>query len=215
MKRSLFCISLGVAAIGTLFVSAARAEDNAMEALKKAQKAQLEAPASRMKMISTDADNKISTMTMEFVKPDMMHWRMEENNQVKMEMWSDGKKTFVRHGPGGEVKEAPLSMSAMLAQARESAAVEKLIAMAKELAFVGHENVNGTPASVYTFKTEMMGLNSATKLWISDVDNRPLKSEGETHGEIKIGAGPGRKTNKKSVMTYEYDPSIKIVVPAN
>ena len=213
MKRYLFCISLATAAVGTLFISTARAEDDAKEALKKAQKAQLDAPASRMKMISTDAENKLSTMTIEFVKPDMMYWKMEENSQVKMEMWSDGKKTFMRHGPDGEIKEAPMNMSALITQARQSGSLEALIGMAKELKFVGHEKVNGTSASVYTFKTAIMGLDSVAKIWISDADNRPLKSESETHGELKIGSGPGRTTNKKSAITYEYDPSIKVVMP--
>jgi outer membrane lipoprotein-sorting protein len=213
MKRFLLCLSLVVTAIGTPFICAAQAEANAMEALKRAQKAQIDAPACRMKIISTDAENKSSTMTLEFVKPDLMHWKMEENSQVKMEMWSDGKKTFMRKGSAGEIKEAPLNMSAMITKARESASVQALMGMAKELKFVGHEAVSGTPASAYTFKTEMMGLNSAVKLWISDVDNRPLKSEGETHGEIKIGTGPGRATNKKSVTTFEYDPSIKVIMP--
>ncbi len=73
--------------------------------------------------------------------------------------------------------------------------------------------MNGASASIYTFKTEMMGLATTSKLWISDADNRPLKGEGETHGELKMGAGPGHASNKKSLTTFEYDLAIKIVVP--
>ena len=63
MKRSLFFSSLAVASIGMLFISVAQAGDGPMEALKKAQKAQLDAPASRMKVITTDDNNKTSTVT--------------------------------------------------------------------------------------------------------------------------------------------------------
>ena len=131
-----------------------------------------------------------------------------------MEMWFDGKKTFMRHGPSGEIREVPSTMSAMIAQAREQASVNALLGMAKEAKFVGHDNVNGAPASIYSFKTEMAGFTTTSKLWISDADSRPLKAEGETHGELKIAAGPEHATNKKSLTTFEYDASIKIVVPA-
>jgi outer membrane lipoprotein-sorting protein len=216
MKRSLLYFSLAALATGTIFNPVLRAEEDAKEVLKKAQKAQLDAPACRIKIISTDTgNNKSSTMTIEFVKPDLIHWKMEEKDQVRMEMWSDGKKTSMRQGPGAEVKDAPLNMSAMLTKARESASMDALIGMTREFKFVGHENVSGLPASVYTFKSEILGLNSTTKLWVSETDNRPLKAEGETHGEIKMGSGPGHATNKRSVTTYEYDPSIKIIVPAH
>ena len=51
-------------------------------------------------------------------------------------------------------------------------------------------------------------MDSSVKLWISDTNPRPLKSEIETHREMK--AAP---VHKKTVVTYEYDPSMKIVVP--
>jgi hypothetical protein len=215
MRRLLFCISLAAAAIGTLLTSAARAGDDPMDAIKKAQKAQTEAPSCRVKVISTDIDSqKPSTIIMELVKPDLLHFRMEDNGQAKMEMWSDGKKTFMRHGPSGEIKEMPSSMSAIIAQAREQTSMNALLGMAKEVKFVGHENVNGTSASIYSFKTEIAGFTTTSKLWISDADSLPLKAEGETHGELKIDAGPGHATNKKSLTTFEYDASIKIIVPA-
>jgi outer membrane lipoprotein-sorting protein len=208
MKRSLFCSSLAVAAIGILFISAARAGDDPMEALKKAQKAQLDAPASRMKVITTDDNSKTSSVTIELVKPDMLHWTTEDNGQVTVEMWADGQKTYMRPGSAGEIRESPINISSLITQARQSNTLDALIAMAQDLKFVGHENVNGAPASIYTFKSTAMSLDSSVKLWISDADNLPLKSEAESHRTLK-----GHTTSKKAVTTFEYGPSIKIIVP--
>jgi outer membrane lipoprotein-sorting protein len=214
MKCSLSCLALAVGT-GIIFTAVASAADDPVETIRKAQKAQTEASSCRVKVMSTDLDSqKASTIILETVKPDQVHFRMEDNGQAKMEMWSDGKKTFMRNGPSGEIKELPASMSAMIAQAREQTSINALLDMAKDIKFVGHENVNGASASIYIFKTEMMGFATTSKFWISDADNRPLKAEGETHGELKIGAGPGHVSNKKSLTTFEYDLAIKIVVPA-
>ena len=209
MKRSLFFSSLAAVSIGILFISAAQAGDDPMEALKKAQKAQLDAPASRMKVVTTDDNNKTSTVTIELVNPDMLHWTTENDGQVAMEMWADGKKTYMRQGPGGEIHESPINISSLITQARQSNTLETLVAAAQDLKLAGHENVNGAPASIYTFKSTAMGLDSSVKLWVSDRDNLPLKSEADIHRELK-----GHTTSKKSVTTFEYGPSIKIVVPA-
>ena len=209
MKRSLFCSSLAVASIGMLFVSAAQAGDSPMEALKKAQKAQLDAPASRMKVITTDDNNKTSTVTIEMVQPDMLHWTTENDGQLAMEMWADGKKTYMRQGPGGDIRESPINISSLITQARQSNALETLVAAAQDLKLAGHEDVNGAAASIYTFKSTAMGLDSSVKLWVSDRDNLPLKSEADTRRELK-----GHTTSKKSVTTFEYGPSIQIAVPA-
>ncbi len=209
MTRSLFCISLAVAAAGTFGISAVRAEDNPMEALKKAQKAQLAAPASRMKVITTDDNSKTSTVTIEMVQPNMLHWSTENDGQMAMEMWADGTKTFMRQGPAGEIHESPIDLNSLMTQARQSNILETLVAAAQDLKLAGHEELNGTPASIYTFKSTAMGLNSSVKLWVSDRDSLPLKSEADTSRELK-----GHTTSKKSVTTFEYGPSIKIVVPA-
>jgi outer membrane lipoprotein-sorting protein len=209
MKRSLFFSSLAVTSIGMLFISAAHAGDDLMEALKKAQKAQLDAPAFRMKIVTTDDNNKTSTVTIELVKPDMLHWATEDDGKMTVEMWADGKKTYMRQGPAGEIHESPINISSLITQARQSNTLETLIAAAQDLKFVGHENVNGAPASIYTFKSTAMGLDSSVKLWVSDADNLPLKSEADTRRELK-----GHTTSKKSITTFEYGPSIKIIVPA-
>lgn len=209
MKRSLLCYSLAFTALGTFLGSTARAEENPMEALKNAQKTQLDVPAFRVKMASTDSNTKTSGMTIELVKPDMLYWKSEENGQVTVEMWSDGKKTYMRQGPTGEIQTAAMEIGSLVTQARQVNPLETLVTKASELKFIEHEEVNGVGASVYTFKSLLMNMDSSVKLWISDADHRPLKAEIDTHRELK--AAPVRK---RTVITYDYDPSIKIVVPA-
>jgi outer membrane lipoprotein-sorting protein len=208
MKRSLFVSSLAVISLGVVFISAAQAGDSPMEALKKALKTQLDAPASRMKVITTDDNNKTSTVTIEMVQPNMLHWTTENDGTVAMEMWADGKKTFMRQGPGGEIRESPIDLNSLNTQARQSNTLETFIAAAQDLKLAGHEEVNGAPASIYTFKSAAMGLDSTVKLWVSDANNLPVKSEADIHRELK-----GHTTSKRSVTTFEYGPSIKIVVP--
>ena len=211
MKRSLLCSSLALAVIGTFLTPAARAEEDVTEALKKAVQAQLDAPAFRMRSVSTDiTSNKTSAVTVELVKPNLLYWKSEENAQVTMEMWSDGKKTYMRQGPAGEIRPAAMDINSLITQARQVNPLETLITKAKDLKFVGNEEVNGVRASVYTFKSLLTGMDSSAKLWISDAESRPLKSETETHRDLK--AAP---VHKKTVITYEYDPSIKIVVPGS
>jgi hypothetical protein len=143
------------------------------------------------------------------VQPNMLHWTTENDGKVAMEMWADGKKTVMRQGPGGEIRESPIELNSLITQARQSNTLETFIAAAQDLKMVGHEDVNGAPASIYTFKSTAMGLDSSVKLWVSDANNLPLKSEADTHRELK-----GHTTSKRSVTTFEYGPSIKIVVPA-
>lgn len=179
-----------------------------MEALVNAQKTQLDAPAFRMKMASTDNETKTSGMTIELVKPDLLYWKSEENGQVTVEMWSDGKKAYMRQGPTGEIQTAAMEISSLVTQALQVNPLETLVTKAHDLKFVEHEEVNGVATSVYSFKSLLMNMDSSVKLWVSDSDHRPIKSEIETHRELK--AAP---VHKKTIITYDYDPSIKIVVP--
>ena len=177
-----------------------------------AMKAQNDAPAYRMKMVSTDNNTKaVTTITLESVAPDSMHLKTEGGPQ-QMEVITDGKRTLMSQGSGG-LQEAPAQMGAMIGQARKSATMETMIKSAKDVKVAGHEAVNGVPATIYTFDTDMMGLHSANKLWVSDKDHRPLKSEGEAKGEMSMGGQPGQKVDQMVSIAYDYDPSIKIVLP--
>lgn len=173
-----------------------------------AMKAQNDAPAYRMTMSSADTNTNASTsIILESVKPDGMHLKSVAGGKVAMEMMTDGKRTLMSQA-GGELQEAPPAVAAMITQAKQTATMEAMIGQAKDIKMVGHETVNGTPTSVYTFATDMMGINSTNKLWVSDKDHRPLKSEGEGHGEMA-----GQKVDQKVTVAYDYDPSIKIVLP--
>lgn len=207
MKRSLSCSLLAIAAFGVTCLGTARADEDAKEALKAAQKAQDEAPAYRMKIVSS-ANDKTNAMTVDMVKPDSVYWKTEDNGQVSVEMWSNGKRTYMRQGPAGEVHESTMDVRSLLTQARQVDPLETLITNAQDLKLVGHEELNGVAASVYTFKSSLMNTESAVKLWISDVDHRPIKSEIDTHREMKPAP-----VHKKTMVTYDYGSSIKVVVP--
>ena len=175
-------------------------------------KAQNDAPAYRMKMVSTDNNTKaVTTITLESVGTDSLHLKTEGGPQ-QMEVITDGKRTLMSQG-GGALQEAPAGMGAMIGQARKSVAMDQMIKSAKDVKVVGHDALNGVPATEYTFDTDMMGLHSTNKLWVSDKDHRPLKSEGEAKGEMAMGGQPGTKVDQSVGITYDYDPSIKIELP--
>ena len=208
MKRSLLYSLFTVAMLGTLCISAAQADEEVKDALQKAQKAQTDAPVYRMRMVSTEANDKTDGMTIELVKPDLLYWKTENNGRTTVEMWSDGKKTYIRQDPNGDVRESTMDVNSLLTQARQVNPLETLISKAQYSKFVGHEELNGIATSVYTFKSNLMNTDSEVKLWVSDIDHCPLKSEFDMHRELKNAS-----VHKKTVVTYEYGPSIKVVVP--
>ena len=177
-----------------------------------AMKAQNDAPAYRMKMTSTDNNTKaVTTITLESVSPDSLHLKTEGGPQT-MEIITDGKRTMMSQA-GGALQEAPPQMGAMIGQARKSVAMDQMIKSAKDVKVVGHDPLNGVPATEYSFDTDMMGLHSTNKLWVGDKDHRPLKSEGEAKGEMSMGGQPGQKVDQTVSISYDYDPSIKIELP--
>ncbi len=188
--------------------------DDATDALVAAAKAAQDAPAYRMKLTSADATGtQNTTMTLEVVNPDGVHMK-SEGGAMTMELITDGKKVFMSQG-GGPLTEAPAQMGAIMKQARAQFSGDAVAKMAKNAKLTGHETVNGVPASVYTYDTDMMGMHSTSKEWISDKDHRPLKVEGETKGTMPAAGQPGKTVDQKTSVTFEYDPSIKITLPAS
>ena len=184
-------------------------------AVVAAAKAAQDAPAYRMKITSTDPTGTAATaMTMEIVNPESVHMKSESGGKVVMELITDGKKVFMSQG-GGKLTEAPAQMASIMKQAREQFSGDAVAKMAHNAKLAGHETVNGVAASVYTFDTDMMGLHSESKEWISDKDHRPIKMEGETKGSMQTGAAGGQEVDQKTTATFEYDPSIKITLPAS
>ena len=180
--------------------------------LAAAMKAQNDAPAYRMKMTSTDNNTKaVTTITLESVGTESLHLKTEGGPQP-MEVITDGKRTMMSQG-GGPLQEAPPQFGAMIGQARKSVAIDQAIKSAKDVKVVGHDPLNGVPATEYSFDTDMMGLHATNELWVSDKDHRPLKSEGQAKGEVSMGGQPAQKMDQTISISYDYDPSIKIELP--
>jgi TPR repeat protein len=75
----------------------------------------------------------------------------------------------------------------------------------------GHETIDGEPVSIYTRVSKS---ETVTKeiLRIADKDYRLLDRSGETKGELRV-ADKTIPENYFWHATYEYDPSIRIVLP--
>ncbi len=191
----------------TTFCAAARADD-AKDALVAAEKAAKDAPAYRLKVTSTDPTTKVAAaMTIEIVNPETMHLKSESGGQSQMEVYSDGQKVFMSHA-GSPMQEAPPQVAAMMKQMKDQVSGDAMSKLAQNAKFVGHETVGGTPASVYTFEADMMGMHMASKEWVSDKDHRPIKVESVTKGSVA-----NQEVNQNTTATYEFDPSIKVVMP--
>lgn len=200
-------------AVFAVVLSTAAFADPGTDALVAAAKAAEDAPAYRMNVTSTDpASGKPTVMTLEIVKPESIHMKSEAGGQI--ELITDGKRVFMSQG-GGKLMEAPAQMGAVIKQARQQFSGEAVARMAHDVKLVGHEAVNGVPASVYTFNSDVMGLHSESKEWISDKDHRPLKLEGTTKGQLQAGGQTSPAMDAKSTATFEYDPTIKITLPAS
>ena len=128
-------------------------------------------------------------------------------------MYSDGQKTLMKQGEGA-FQEAPPQMAAMLTQNSQEAMMQQAMQAAKNVKVSGHEPINGNPATVYSYDADMGGMQSSNKLWVSDKDHRPVKSESDVHGSVAAGAAGNTDISMKVTSTFEYDPSIKVVMPA-
>ncbi len=178
--------------------------------LANVMKAQNDAPAFRAKVVTSGDAGMNMTVTMERVKPSQLHVKTE-GGPVLMEVYSDGQKTLMKQGEGA-FQEAPPQVAAMLTQNSQEAMMQQAIQAAKNVKVTGHEAINGAPATVYAYDAEMSGMQSSNKLWVSDKDHRPVKSESEVHGS-PAGGPAGMNINMKIASTFDYDPSIKIVMP--
>lgn len=204
---SLLLTAASVCALSATVVAADPKDD-----LAAVMKAQNDAPSFRAKVITTGTGMNM-TVTMEKVKPSQLHVKTE-GGPVSMEIYSDGQKTLMKQG-GGEFQEAPPQVAAMLTQNSQEAMMQQAMQAAKNVKVSGHEAVNGNPATVYSYDAEMSGMQSSNKLWVSDKDHRPVKSESEVHGSMPSGgAAASTDLNMKIVSTFDYDPSIKVVMPA-
>ena len=196
--------------VGALLVTTARAQDG-REALRQAAEAMRQAPAYRATV--SDAGSSATELSMEVVNPNLLHLRTGMGTEV----YADGKTILSREGASGSFTEARGNVAATVALARQMATPDALLQMTTGVRFAGHDAVNGQPASVYAVDATMLGMRVNARVWVADADRRPLRVEGEINGELKLGphAGAGRRVHRSSVVTYQYDPSIRIVMPTN
>ena len=206
-----------VAVSSFLVVNKARAADGST-LLQQVLQALDDAPAYRMTSTTTKLDNGDTDVRMvEFVKPKAVHLRGESKGRVTNEMFSNGVKTYVLIRSTGEFEELPKDTGDNLAEMAHSVTpMQELLSVTPSVNLVGHEEIAGKSVSVYTCEEEDgLKLHTTAKLWISDQDHRLLKIEAETHGNLKTKSHPeGRAINNGWTVSYEYDPSIKIVLPA-
>ncbi len=212
-----YALFLLVAASSFLVVSRARAVDGST-LLQQVLQALDDAPAYRMTSTTTKLDNGDTDVRMvEFVKPKAVHLRGESKGKVTNEMFSDGAKTYALIKSTGAFAELPKDIGDNLAEmAHLVTPMQELLSVTPSVNLVGHEEIAGKAISVYTREEEdVLKLHTTAKLWISEQDHRLLKIEAETHGNLKTKSHPeGRAISNRWTVSYEYDPSIKIVLPA-
>jgi hypothetical protein len=200
-----------VVATGLIFTVAARADDAARQAIQKALKAQLEVPAYRLK--SSCLDNvKLNThdVITEVANPDKVHTVRKWNGSVNIEAFTDGKRLLTRDGGAGEFKEQTDDPAAKIKELRDNALLGEP-GKEDDVRQKGQETIKGITASVYIITSK--SLTTTTTLWIDDSDNRVLKTVRKIKGEVSILKQTTR-VDMDCETTYEYDPSIKIMLPS-
>lgn len=186
-----------------------RAQEDGREALRRSVEAMRQAPAYRATVV--DAGSSAAELRMEVVNPDLLHLR----TGMGTEIYSDGRTILAREGASGSFTPAHGNVAVTVALARQMATPDALLAMATGVRFVSRDTVNGVPASVYAVDALVLGMRVNARIWIADADHRPLRVDGEADGEVKFGTRTGgRRVHRRAVVTYEYDPTIKVTMPA-
>ena len=193
------------------FAPGALADDAAVAAIKKAIQFQKEVRAYRIKESMTDVvdGNKQVESTTEVVNPDQMHRREVVNGKLDREWFTDGKTYLIRESPEAELKEETEDAAGGIKILQESARLPA--PKPEEVQLTGHETIDGQPVSIYTRVLKSETVTKET-LRIADKDNRLLDRSGETKGELRL-TDHTIPENFFWHTTYEYDPSIKIVLP--
>lgn len=206
------CLIGPVVAAGMFFAPDSRADDAAVAAIKKAIQFQKDVRAYRFKESMTDVvdGNKLVESTTEVVNPDEVHEREVVNGKLEREWFTDGKRYLIRESPEAELKEETDDAAGGIKMMQESARLPA--PKPEEVQLTGHETIDGEPVSIYT-RVSKSGTVTKETLRIADKDNRLLDRSGETKGELRF-TDHTIPENFFWHTTYEYDPSIKIVLPA-
>ena len=197
-----------LAALTCLIVTTVRADDAAVQQIRTARTALVNAKAWRRTTVTTDLNtNKGTKVVVESVQPDLFHLVLPE-----FECFSDGKRNLVRQ-KDGTVSAADAERVQLMEFSQAQYNMRVLVATLKEAHVVEHQTFRDLPATVVAFTMGNEGMAATGKMWISDADHLPLKIESETRGQVKEGPGVTRTINARSASSFEYDPSIKIAMP--
>jgi hypothetical protein len=217
----------GFISLALISAAAGQTADD-LAVLKKMTEAAMAAPSSRMTSTVTDRDSGavLEKMVVEQVKPDQVHFLATKNGKPGTEMISDGKRSLRRSGPNEPWKTLPMNLSGMMNEMHGSGiGEEQMREQHGHLKLIGEDQVGGVAAKVYQL-TEDTG---PSKIWLADDNSRLLQVERDYDGTGPI-ASPKFNGDLKSLQaqlkaattqhhlhsltTCEYDPSIKIAMPA-
>ena len=184
--------------------------DDATEQVRQSYKALIDAPAYRMTGTYTDLHNNNSgIVTLEYVGPDAMEVRWEQQGHIVSETIAIGKNIYVRQGMDGKFKETPGDAAAIVSRMR-STSLESFKGISN-VVFVGHVPVNGEPSSVYKYKAELEGAHSNAKVWISNKTHLPLRSDSSvSYPPVKRN---GEIIQQHVIVTITYGSSLKLTPP--
>ncbi len=222
----------GSIATALLSVSATAQNEAEFQLLKKMNDAALAAPGLRITATKTDRDSGavIETTVIEHTAPNRVHFVITRQGGPDSEMISDGTRSLSRSGPNEPWKPLPINLGQLFEQTQRSLSEENVRDQHGHIKLLGNDTVSGVAAKLY----EVGDDQGTAKLWLAADNSRPLKLEKDATETI---APHGFKTDSKGMpdlkalraqlqaakvvhhlhttMTYDYDPSLKIDMPAN
>lgn len=185
---------------------------NPFDLIMNAHRAQMNAKSYRTRTIQTEASGKTSTITFEFVAPDRVHLT---NNDGSETIAIKGVGTYQKPAAGQWIK-SPFDFSEMIFAFMDPKALAEFqnSIVVSAVKFVGPDLIDTKPMFVYQYSSVLKGLgpggsdiNGTQKMWVGVTDGLPYKLEGDQDSAVTAGA----KTH--SLITYDYDPNIKIEPP--
>lgn len=201
----------GAAGGGGGAATAISPDENPLDVLTKAMRAQLDARSFRAHIDSNAGDGTSSTSVVEYVAPDRYRMVVEAKTggqTVKLEYLVVGGATYIK-GPDGRWVRTPVNAGALIRGFRDPKMLDELKKTA-DIKFVGRETLEGQPMLVYEYtQTNPLGtkMKATSKTWLSAADGLPRKTV--TEGELD-----GKKT--QTVVTIsDYNTDIKIEAPGN
>jgi hypothetical protein len=179
------------------------AADDVIKAVKAAWAAADKAGPRRLKQVTYKGDQAITTIDAESVPPDQFHQIVTMNGQVIAEQYIDGGAIYVKAPNTEGWKKTPASaaeVGAVIGGLAQTLVGDITYSDAKVL---GPETVNGEPATVYSYATQLKGFPDKTsyKLWVSTAAGLPIRQEKVT-------------TRLRLVMDITYDAKLTVSLPA-